>query len=138
MSDYEVAEIGGTEVWGDFDGARPGKRFVDKEIAAEYIGMSANSLAPGGNAPFWHTHSRVEELYVFLGGSGKMALDEDVVEVQAGTVVRVGPDVWRAWHAAVDSAGPLIWLCLRAGGDSLEGIGRDGEIDRERAFPWDA
>lgn len=136
MSNYDVVEMGATETWADYVGVAPGKRFVEKEIAAEFIGMSANSLAPGRSAPFWHTHSQVEELYIFLGGTGKLALDDDVIDVQAGTVVRVGPDVWRAWHAASDSAAPLTWLCVRAGGDTLEGIGQDGAIDKERPYPW--
>ncbi|ALJ18674.1 cupin domain-containing protein [Microbacterium sp. No. 7] len=136
MSNYEILDIGAIGAWGDYTGAAPGKRFVEKDLAAQFLGMSANSLAPGGEAPFWHTHTRLEELYVFLGGTGQFALDDEVVSVHAGTVVRVGAGVWRAWRAAPSSAEPLTWLCLRAGGDTLEAIGRDGEIARDRPFPW--
>ena len=61
----------------------------------QYIGMTANALEPGEEAGYWHTHSHVEELYVFLGGTGQMGLDDDLVEVGPGTVVRVGQNVWR-------------------------------------------
>lgn len=132
MSDYDVLDIGGLDTWGDYTGPRAGKRFIDKEIPAQYIGMSANSLEPGGTAPFWHTHSVLEEIYVFLAGRGEMLLDDEVVPVQAGTVVRVGQGVWRAYRSAADSPEPLRWLCLRAGGDELSAIPGDGELDKER------
>ena len=105
---------------------------------APVLGMSANATDPGASSPFWHRHGRLEELYVFLEGHGQMALDDEVVEVTAGTVVRVAPETWRAVHSAVDADRPLKWLCLRGGGDGLAEIGRDGELDRERPFPWAA
>lgn len=135
MSGYDVSEIGGIDTWGVAEGT--GKRFVDGE-SARFLGMSANATDPGASSPFWHRHGRLEELYVFLEGHGQMALDDEVVEVAAGTVVRVAPETWRAVHSAADADRPLKWLCLRGGGDGLAEIGRDGELDRERPFPWSA
>ena len=94
MSDYQVTRIGPLDDWrehfGGFDEARSrdGRRVVDHELTMQYIGMTANALVPGEQAGYWHTHARVEELYVFLDGRGQMGLDDDVVEVEAGTVVR--------------------------------------------------
>ncbi|WP_308492368.1 cupin domain-containing protein [Microbacterium terrisoli] len=138
MSGYDVMELGGIDTWLQAGGDRPGKQFVDKEIPTEFIGVSANAAAPGGQAAFWHSHSRLEEVYLFLAGRGQMALDDDVVEVQAGTVVRVGQGVMRAWRARPDSPEDLRWLCIRGGGDALKAIGRDGDLDRERPLPWTA
>lgn len=136
MSSYDILEIGAPESWADPDGGPSAKRFVDKEIPAQFIGTSANALEPGGAVPFWHSHDALEEVYVFLAGRGQMALDDEVVGVQPGTVVRVGQGVMRAWHALDDSPEPLRWLCIRAGGDTLENIGRDGQLDKERPMPW--
>ena len=133
MSNYDVNDIGGIDDWGVAEGT--GKRFIDGE-SAQYLGMSVNATEPGAGSAFWHRHGRLEELYVFLDGRGQMAVDDDLVEVQPGTVVRVAPEAWRAVHSAADADRPLKWLCLRAGGDTLAGIGRDGELDRERPFPW--
>lgn len=133
MSGYDVSDIGGLDTWGIAEGT--GKRFVDGE-AAQFLGLSVNATAPGASSPFWHRHGRLEELYVFLDGVGRMALDDDVVAVRAGTIVRVAPETWRAVHADADAGVPLKWLCLRGGGDTLSAIGRDGELDRERPFPW--
>lgn len=132
MSDYEVTEIGNLSSWGVEEGT--GKRFVD--VAASFVGASVNATQPGQSSPFWHRHARLEELYIVLEGDGRMVLDDEVIELHGGTVVRVPAHVWRALHCDADSAVPLKWLCVRAGGDTLESIGRDGELDKERPFPW--
>lgn len=144
MSDYQVTQIGAPDEWrdhfGGFDEARSrdGRRVVDHELTMQYIGMTANALEPGEEAGYWHTHSHVEELYVFLGGSGQMGLDDDLVEVGPGSVVRVGQNVWRTWRARPDSAEELRWLCIRAGGEELPHLPRDSSRAPERPMPWPA
>lgn len=122
MSDYQVARIGPLDDWrehfGGFDAARSrdGRRVVDHELTMQYIGMTANALVPGEQAGYWHTHARVE--------------------VEAGTVVRVGQDVWRTWRALPDSPGELRWLCIRAGGEQLPHLPDDSRRDPDRPMPW--
>ena len=65
-----------------------------------------------------------------------MGLDDDLVEVEAGTVVRVGQNVWRTWRARPDSPGELRWLCIRAGGEPLPKFPDDSTRDEARAMPW--
>ncbi|GAA4484761.1 cupin domain-containing protein [Microbacterium panaciterrae] len=143
MSDYEVTEIGGPDEWrghhGGFDEARSrdGRRVVDHELTMQYIGMTANALEPGEEAGYWHTHSRIEELYVFLGGRGQMGVGDDLVEVGPGTVVRVGQDMVRTWRARPDSPGQLRWLCIRAGGEELPHLPDDSARVPGRPMPWD-
>jgi len=131
MSGYEILELGGADAW-----LERGKQFADKQMDTQFIGLSVNALAPGGESPFWHTHSVLEEVYVFLEGKGRMALDDEVIEVGPGTTVRVGQGVWRILQAAPDSPGELRWICVRAGGAELAAIGVDSEKDGERARPW--
>ncbi len=142
MSGYEIVEIGTLDQWRDHFGgfdesrSREGRRIVDHELTMQYIGLSANALAPGEEAGYWHAHTRVEELYVFLGGRGQMGLDDDVVEVGAGTVIRVGQGVWRTWRALPDSTEELRWLCVRAGGEALPHMPDDSSRDPEKRMPW--
>ncbi|MEO8095958.1 MAG: cupin domain-containing protein [Pseudolysinimonas sp.] len=142
MSDYEVIEIGALDDWRDhFGGFRPttsrdGRRVVDHELAMQYIGMTANAMSPGEEAGYWHTHSRIEELYVFLQGRGQMGLDNDVVDVAAGSVVRVGQGVWRTWRCAPDGTEDVKWLCIRAGGYELPEFPDDSTRDEARPSPW--
>ncbi len=142
MSDYEITEIGALEAWRDHFGgfvparSRDGRRVVDHELTMQFIGMTANALEPGEEAGYWHTHTRVEELYVFLEGRGQMGLDDDVVDVGPGSVVRVGQNVWRTWRAIPEGSGELRWLCIRAGGEALPRIPDDSARDAERPMPW--
>lgn len=142
MGDYQVSEIGGLDQWRDhFGGFRPdssrdGRRVVDFELAMQYIGLTANALEPGEQAAYWHRHARVEEVYVFLEGRGQMGLDDDVVDVGPGTIVRVGQGVWRTWRAHPESDGQLRWLCIRAGGYELPDLPDDSERGPERPLPW--
>ncbi len=144
MSDYEVLEIGGPDEWrAHYGGFRPatsrdGRRVVDHELHMQYIGMTANAYEPGEEAGYWHTHSETEELYVFLAGRGQMGLDDDVVDVGPGTVVRVGQGVWRTWRSTPDSPEELRWICIRAaGGPLLDEVARgDSTRDPERPSPW--
>src|SRR5690606_41633114 len=96
---------------------------------------SVNGLGAGKSSPFWHRHARTEEVYVFLGGTGRMALDDEVVEVREGSAVRVAPNTWMAVHADADSATDLRFVCVRAAGVPLAEIGRDAEMSHE-PFPW--
>jgi len=142
MSDYEIVEVGSPAEWrghhGGFDPARSrqGRRVVDHELTMQYIGLTANALAPGEEAGYWHEHSQVEELYVFLDGQGEMGLDDDVVAVGPGTVVRVGQGVWRTWRALPDSPDELRWLCIRAGGEQLPHMPGDSHRVVDRPMPW--
>ena len=126
VTDYEVLEIGGLDDWrshyGGFrpESSRDGRRVVDHELTMQYIGLTANALEPGEQGGYWHRHARVEELYVFLEGHGQMGLDDDVVEVHPGTLVRVGQGVWRTWRCTPESAG----------------VPDDSERAVDRPMPW--
>ena len=139
---YQIFELGALNTWGEHFGGlspqtlAPGRRFLEKDLALDYFGVSVNSREPGTGANYWHAHSVLEELYLFIEGKGELALDDEVIPVQAGTAVRVGQGVQRTWRAAPDSPGPLRWLCIRAGGARLKEIPRDATPDRERPFPW--
>ena len=142
MTAYEIMELGSLDEWRDhFGGFRPessraGRRVVDHELTMQFIGMTANALLPGEEAGYWHSHAHVEELYVFLEGLGQMGLDDELIDVSAGSVVRVGQGVWRTWRAHPDSPGELRWLCVRAGGSELPDFPDDSTRATDRPMPW--
>jgi len=142
MSNFEVINVGGPNQWRDYFGgfrpesSRDGRRVVDHELKSEYIGLTVNALEPGEEAGYWHTHSKIEELYVFIAGEGQMGLDDEVIDVTAGSVVRVGTDVRRTWRAKPDSADQLQWLCIRAGGENLPHFPDDARRDNDKPMPW--
>jgi len=142
MTGYEVLNVGAPDEWRSFFGgfrpesSRDGRRVVDHEMHMQYIGMTVNALVAGEQAGYWHKHSQVEEVYVFLGGRGQMGLNEDVVEVSAGSVVRVSPETWITWRCDPKATDELRWICVRAGGTELPEFPNDATRDNDRPMPW--
>lgn len=142
MSDFQRIELGALDQWREHFGgfvparSRDGRRVIDHELPMQYIGVTANSLDPGEQAGYWHTHSSDEELYVFLDGEGQMGLDDEVVDVGPGTTIRVGQGVLRTWRAKPDSPTNLKWLCIRGDGDALPHLPDDAQRDEDTPMPW--
>jgi mannose-6-phosphate isomerase-like protein (cupin superfamily) len=142
MTGYEILNIGVPGEWRNhFGGFRPessrdGRRVVDHEMHMQYIGMTANSLIAGEEAGYWHKHSQVEELYIFLAGRGQLGLNDDLVEVSAGDVVRLSPENWITWRCHPEEPNQLQWICIRAGATELPDFPNDATKDPERKMPW--
>ena len=115
---------------------KQGRRVIDHELDTEVIGFTATAYEPGEEAGYWHSHSELEEVYVFLEGEGQMGLDDQVVDVHPGTVVHVGTGVMRTWRCKPDSPTQLRWLCIRAGGGPLKAIPDDAHPIRDIPMPW--
>src|SRR5438105_12163049 len=96
-------------------------RFATSELAAEHTGVSHHRLKPGRRQPFAHRHERAEEVYVVLAGSGRLKLDEDIIELEPMDAIRVAPEVTRAFEAGPDG------IELLAFGPRHDG---DGEVIR--------
>jgi len=109
---------------------------VDHETTGDVIGITANSYEPGEEVGYWHSHSILEEVYVFLEGEGQMGLDSEVVNVKAATVVQVSPGVMRTWRALPESPTNLKWICIRAGQKPLPAVPDDAEPIRGLPMPW--
>jgi mannose-6-phosphate isomerase-like protein (cupin superfamily) len=74
-------------------------RFAKDDLDAERTGVSHHRLKPTKRQPFGHKHEQAEEIYVILGGSGRVKLDDEVVEVEPLDAIRVAPGVTRAFEA---------------------------------------
>lgn len=74
-------------------------RFAKDALDAERTGISHHRLKPTKRQPFGHRHEQAEEIYVVLGGSGRIRLDDEVIELQRLDAVRVAPAVTRAFEA---------------------------------------
>ncbi len=129
MSDYQVTQLGSPAAWNE-----QGKHFVDKDVETQYIGVSANGFAPGQETSIWHSHARLEEIYIAIAGAGQIAVDHEVVDLVPGTTVRVGQGVQRALRALPDGPG-LQYLCVRAGGAPLKEVSGDSTRS-EDPKPW--
>ena len=94
-------------------------RFANDALEARSTGLSLHVVHPGKRQGFGHRHDEAEEVYVVLRGSGRVKLDDDVVELTTMDAVRVAPEVARRFEAGPDG------LELLAVGPRHEG---DGEL----------
>ncbi len=60
-------------------------RFARQNLDLENSGLSLFRLDPGYRAPFGHTHSEQEEIYVIVAGSARVAVGDEIVEPRSGT-----------------------------------------------------
>jgi quercetin dioxygenase-like cupin family protein len=102
MSEYSIMNL--REVDDDTGGRVPGMegRFGRKYLDSRDLGVSLWSYAPGVRTPFGHSHREQEEAYVVVAGSGRIRLNDEVREVGLWDVVRVAPEVIRAFEAGPD------------------------------------
>jgi mannose-6-phosphate isomerase-like protein (cupin superfamily) len=109
-------------------GLSPGldARFARAALGLGQCGVSYQRIAPGFRPPFGHTHEKQEELYVILSGSGRMKIDDEVVDVRAHDAVRVAPGTWRALEAGPEGL-ELLAFGVRCGMSADE---RDVEMEQ--------
>src|SRR5438270_10710910 len=91
-------------------------RIGRQQIESEHLGVSRFRFGPGVRAPFGHRHREQEEAYVVTEGSGRVRLDDEIVELNHGDVLRVAPQVVRAFEG-----GPDGLVLIAVGNDRPEG-----------------
>jgi mannose-6-phosphate isomerase-like protein (cupin superfamily) len=96
-------------------------RFARKHLDSQHLGVSQFSYGSGVRPPYGHRHREQEEVYVITRGSGRLRLDDEILDIQRGDVIRVAPEVVRAFEA-----GPEGLEMIAVGNDRPEG--GDGEM----------
>jgi len=102
MSGFAVVNLLEVE---DVVGARaPGieGRFGRKHLDSRDLGVSHFRYAPNLRSPMAHSHREQEEAYVVVSGSGRVLLDGELQDLRQWDVVRVAPEVVRAFEAGPD------------------------------------
>jgi uncharacterized cupin superfamily protein len=92
-------------------------RFARKALELEQFGFSYQKLAPNYRQPFGHRHARQEEAYLVLRGSGRIKVDDDVVELKEWDAIRVPADVARQLESGPDGL-DLLAIGAPGGGDT--------------------
>jgi mannose-6-phosphate isomerase-like protein (cupin superfamily) len=77
-------------------------RLARAHLDSEHLGVSYFRYAPSSRSPFGHSHREQEEAYVVVAGSGRMKLDDEIVELKRWDVVRVASSVVRAIEGGPD------------------------------------
>jgi mannose-6-phosphate isomerase-like protein (cupin superfamily) len=77
-------------------------RAATRLLGLERSGLTFQRVPPDYRFPYGHTHETQEEVYVVVGGGGRMAVDDEVFEVKRWDAVRVPPGSWRGYEAGPD------------------------------------
>ena len=88
-----------------------GKVFVGQAVGATGSELSFQTLVPGQDSGFLHTHKTHEELYFILKGEGQYQVDGEVFPVSEGSVIRVSPEGKRALKNT--GSENLTMLCIQ-------------------------
>lgn len=106
MSGYTIKNLKEVEDQAPKFGLSPGleARFARQALEGETTGLSYQRLAPSFRIPFGHKHGDQEEVYVVVSGSGRMKLDDEVVEVRQWDAVRVASGTMRDFEAGPEGA----------------------------------
>jgi len=97
--------------------------FARDAIEAKQFGLSLQRLKPNQRLPFGHRHERQEEVYVVVGGSGRLKIEEEVLELGQWDAVRVDPQLVRNLEAGPDGMDVLAF-------------GAPGLRDTEQLMNW--
>jgi mannose-6-phosphate isomerase-like protein (cupin superfamily) len=124
MSDYTIRRL--EDVPDVFGGKYPGEmRFLTEQLGTEQIAFTHRRMPPqsGGKGGYGHRHKTQEEIYFVVAGTLQFKLDDEIVDAEGGTAVRVAPGVVRSvWNDGPDDA-ELVIVSVR-----LDDARADGEI----------
>jgi mannose-6-phosphate isomerase-like protein (cupin superfamily) len=84
-------------------------RFARRDLAAEQTGVSYLAVKPGRREAFAHRHREAEEVYVVLAGSGRVKLEDELVDLIELDAVRVAPGTARQFEAGAEGLELLIF-----------------------------
>jgi mannose-6-phosphate isomerase-like protein (cupin superfamily) len=92
-------------------------RFARRPIEGETLGVSLFTLESNFRIPFGHKHSEQEEVYVVIRGSGRVKVEDEIVDLQEGDAIRFGMDTMRNMEAGPDG---IEYVAFGAGDDPAD------------------
>lgn len=111
MSDYTIVAI--KDVKNRFaERGWPGEmKFLKEPLQTEQVAVSYRKMPPqsGAKGGYGHRHKVQEEVFMVLSGTIQFKLDDEIIDIPAGSAVRIAPKVTRAvWNDAAKDAELLI------------------------------
>ena len=99
-----------------------------KPLGLAQSGLTHQYVPPGCRFPYGHMHETQEEVYVVVRGSGRMKLDDEIVELAEWDAVRVPPGTWRGYEAGPEGLELLVVGAPNLGDDPR------GDVDGRRGW----
>jgi mannose-6-phosphate isomerase-like protein (cupin superfamily) len=92
-------------------------RFARKPLEGKTLGLSLFTLEPGFRIPFGHKHEGQEEVYVVVRGSGRVKVEDEIVELREWDAIRIGKNTMRDMEAGPEG---MEYLAFGAGDDPTD------------------
>ena len=102
MASFTIKNLKDVEDTAGEDSPGLESRFGRRHLDSDHLGVSYFRYAPGFHLTEGHSHREQEEAYVVVGGSGRIKLDDEIVELDLWDVVRVAPEVVRGFEGGPD------------------------------------
>jgi mannose-6-phosphate isomerase-like protein (cupin superfamily) len=117
MANYTITRLEDVDdVLGDYPGEM---RMMTSDLEAEQVAFTHRRMPQhtGGKGSYGHRHKEQEEIYFVASGKLQFKLDDEVVDVGAGTAVRVASETWRSvWNDEPEDAELIIVSKVVPGG----------------------
>ena len=98
------------DVLGDYPGEM--RMTAASDLGCEQVSFTWRRMPArtGGKGSYGHRHRTQEEIYFVASGSLQFKLEDEVLELGQGTIVRVAPEVVRSvWNEGPDDA--VLIMC---------------------------
>jgi mannose-6-phosphate isomerase-like protein (cupin superfamily) len=118
MAGYSVQNLNEVQNQGENFGLNPDEmqlRMAKDPLECQNAGISLLRLGAGYRAPFGHKHKSQEEIYILVKGDARMKIEDEVVEMQPMTAVRVDPGTMRGYEAGSGGADLIVIGAPRTG-----------------------
>jgi mannose-6-phosphate isomerase-like protein (cupin superfamily) len=100
MADYSMRHLEEIpDVLGDYPGEM--RMTAASDLGNEQVSFTWRRMpaGTGGKGSYGHRHKTQEEIYFVAAGTLQFKLEDEVLDVQAGTIVRIAPAVVRSvWN----------------------------------------
>jgi mannose-6-phosphate isomerase-like protein (cupin superfamily) len=110
------------DVLGDYPGEM---RMFAEPLGAEQVAFTYRRMPAktGGKGSYGHSHKTQEEVYFVISGTLQFKLGDEVIDLDAGSAVRVAPEVVRSvWNEGPEDA--ELAICSVCVAD----VGADAEL----------
>ena len=95
-------------------------RVAGKPLEAEQSAISYLRVAPNYRLTFGHKHKQQEEIYVLVGGSARVKLDDEVLELRPLDAVRIAKETVRNVEAGPEGAELILFGAPKTGPGDAE------------------
>jgi uncharacterized cupin superfamily protein len=104
----QLRELPDTAVTGGFSQTMEA-RFADEALGCQQGGVSLQRVKPSTRLAFAHRHTRDEEVYVVVAGSGRAVVDGHVVDLRPWSALRIAPGRGHSFEAGASGLELLVF-----------------------------